>query len=139
MVAGESHSLRKAVPLQKSLGERNSNTPVWSEIIILASLYKRHTIQVFYLQAVSLDWAGFRTILTYIPAICPLLLAVSPGHVFMALLLSWQPPPLLVSFLLSLFFLPATSSWVTENPATFIYCLIIGLRDRKSTRLNSSH
>ena len=24
----------------------------------LASLYKRHTIQVFYLQAVSLDWAG---------------------------------------------------------------------------------
>jgi hypothetical protein len=58
MVAGESHSLRKAVPLQKSLGERNSNTPVWSEIIILASLYKRHTIQAFYLQAISLDWAG---------------------------------------------------------------------------------
>lgn len=39
--------------------------------------YRRHIIQVFYSQAVNLDWAGFRAILIYIPAICALLLAIT--------------------------------------------------------------
>lgn len=54
-------------------------------------MYKRHTIQVFYLPAVSLDWAGVGAILTYIPAIRLLLLDVSLGHVLMGHLFSWQP------------------------------------------------
>lgn len=29
-----------------------------NDLFILASLYKRHTILGFYLQAVKLDWAG---------------------------------------------------------------------------------
>lgn len=47
---------------------------VWYEFIILASPYKRHTVQVSYLQAASLDWAD----LTFSPAVGPLLLVASP-------------------------------------------------------------
>lgn len=68
---------------------------------------------MFYLQAVSLDGAGFGAILTYIPAICLLLLAVSTGQVLMVHLFSWQPPPPpLVSSILPL---PVSPSQVTGN------------------------
>lgn len=46
-----------------------------NELFVPASLNKRHKILIFYLQAVSLDLGRLWTILTYLPAICPLLLA----------------------------------------------------------------
>ena len=54
-----------------------------NDLFILARPYKRHKILVFYLQAGSLVWMGFGAVLIYTPAVCPLLLAVSPGHVLM--------------------------------------------------------
>ena len=60
---------------------------------IPASPYKRHTIQVFYLQAISQDWAGLELILLISQPYYPFLLAVIPGHVLMVHLLSWRPPP----------------------------------------------
>lgn len=81
-------------------------------------------VQVFYLQAISLDWEGCGAVLIYIPAVCPLLLALSPGHVLMVHHpLRWLPPHFLSS-LLSLLSLPAKPSQETEYVPTSIYCPI---------------
>lgn len=58
---------------------------------ILGRPYERHKSLVFYLYAVSLGWTEFGAILTDIPATCPLLLAVSPGHAPSFLLLPQSP------------------------------------------------